>query len=226
MASQWLVACLYVSPHPCLQRIELQPLAAVESERDQPGLLHVYSDPLLYACCVVRGCLLYATLGHTFAGQMLGSNGGSAPKNEPTHVLVLVQHHSAGEQPPSVWICFPFFPSPPPPHHRVDEKPLEIVSILASLFSYPPSHPRSRRHCTPSFSPLSCLSRPRVARHETFLRASVGVLTVPGFPFSSNSPPPRQLSFLLFATRPDDDHWLFLTTRGQPSHQTPKRIEP
>lgn len=103
-------------------------------------------------------------------------------------------------------------------HHRVDEKPVEIVSVLASLFSHPPSQPVPV--VTPHLlCPLSCLSRPRVARHETFLRASVGVLTVPGFP--SLLPSSSTALCLFFATRPGDDDWPFLATRRQPSLPNP-----
>lgn len=128
------------------------------------------------------------------------------------------------EQPPSVWFCFP---SSPITTTTISGRRETSRDCLYSRFSLLLSPVPSRsRCCSPPSSPLlSCLSCPCAARHKTFLRASVGVLTVPGFPFSSR---PSSSTAVCLVLRPghDNDNWPFPPIRGQPSLSNPRRIEP
>lgn len=194
-------------PHPCLQRIELQLPGAVEA-RPAWSVACVFRSTTTVRCWC---CMPPPSLGNS--GQYCGTLQG------PT--CSAVDHtQQEQEQPHSVWFCFPSSPSPPPSGRRETCR-----DCLYSRFSLLPSPVPSRsRCCSPPSSPLSCLSCPCVAQHRTFLRASVGVLTVPGFPFSS--PLFLDSSPSLFATRLDDDDWPSLATSRAAQSTKPKRIEP
>lgn len=115
---------------PCLQRMELQPPSKQSKARP------TWSVACVFRPATVRLLRCTGAVCHTSAGQYWAAllwytprsySMCSRPLGTSSHFLFgfvshpLHHHHHH--------------------HHRVDEKPLEIVSILASLFSHPPSHP-------------------------------------------------------------------------------------
>lgn len=203
------MACVVPCLPPPLSAANRAPASG--SSRGETSLVCGMCIPIHCYCTVL---VLYAT---TFAGQFWAVLW-YTPRS---YVQRAVDHtQQEQEQPHSVWFCFPSSPSPPPPGRRETCR-----DCLYSRFSLLPSPVPSRsRCCSPPSSPLSCLSRPCVAQHRTLLRASVGVLTVPGFPFSS--PLFLDSSLSLVATRPDDDGWPCLATSRAAQFTKPKRIEP
>lgn len=201
----WLPNGLHRCPcllHPCLQRIELQPPSRGRGETDLVcGMcipMRYCTVAALYRCCIPHQ--RWAILGCC------------------TRYCGAVDQTTRQEQPLSVWFCFPSSPSPPPSGRRETSR-----DCLYSRFSLLPSPVSSLPVVTPRLSsPLSCPSRPCVARHETFLRVSVGVLTVPGFPFSSASS--STALFLFSRPAPTTDCWPFQATHGQSSPPNPTAL--
>lgn len=169
---------VHVSPHPCLQRIELQPLASSrERARLTWAVACVFRSATVCCCAVaVRGVLAVCCMPHTphlLAGQMLGSNGGTHQARFNVAVPRVRQATTHSSSHLHFWICFPTLlittTATTTPSGRREIFRDCLYSRFSLLLSPVPSPvPVVTPHLLAP--PLSRHSRPRIAQHETFLR--------------------------------------------------------